>query len=115
MRRHHYHSSWKRGLWSFLLVAAVMLTGTVGIHHLEGMSYLNAFYFMSMIATAQGPAIAPVTPAGKLFTAFIAFVSVGSVVASLGFLFGPFFGKLWRVGVEKMEDELRQLVHSKKE
>ena len=86
-----------------------MVVGTVGLHWLEGLSYLDAFYFMSMIATAQGPTMTPVTPAGKLFTSLVAFISVGSVVAALGFLFGPFFGKLWRVGVEKMEDEVRSL------
>ena len=112
-RRHHLHSPVKRGLWSFSLVAIVMLIGTVGVHHFEGLSYLDAFYFMSMIATAQGPVTIPHTPAGKLFVSCMAFISVGTVVAALGFLFGPFFGKLWRIGVEKMEDELRQLTHHK--
>ena len=92
-----------------MLVASVMVIGTVGMHRLEGLSYLDAFYFMSMIATAQGPAAAPTTPAGKLFVSIMAFLSVGAVIAALGFLFGPFFGKLWRVGVEKMEDEPRHL------
>ena len=113
-RRHPLHSPLRRGLASCALVAVVMLVGTLGIHHFEGVSYLDAFYFMSMIATAQGTATVPVTPAGKLFTALIAFVSVGSVVAALGFLFGPFFGKLWRVGVDRMEDEVRQLTHHDK-
>ena len=111
-RRHHLHSPLRRGLSSFALVAAVMLVGTVGIHHLEGLSYLDAFYFMSMLATAQGPTIVPSTSGGKVFTALIAFISVGSVVAALGFLYGPFFGKLWRVGVEKMEEEVQRLTHS---
>ena len=109
MTRHHYHSPVKRGLRSVLLVASIMVIGTVGMHHLEGLSYLDAFYFMSMIATAQGPAATPITPAGKLFVSVMAFLSVGAVIAAIGFLFGPFFGKLWRVGVEKMEDELRHL------
>ena len=81
MRRHQYDSLLKRGVWSFLFVSTVMLVGTAGIHRFEGASYLDAFYVMSMIATAQGPATVPVTPAGKLFIAFIAFVSVGTVVA----------------------------------
>lgn len=111
IRRHSHHlrSPIKRGLLSFALVAIVMLVGTIGIHHLERLSYLDAFYFMSMIATAQGPTTVPTTVAGKLFTALIAFVSVGSVVAALGFLFGPFFGRLWRLGVEKMEEEIEHL------
>ena len=109
MHRRHYHSSFKRGLWSFLLVASVMIVGTIGIHWLEGTSYLDAFYMMSMIATAQGQSVIPTTPAGKLFVSLMAFVSVGFVVASLGFFFGPFFGQLWRIGMEKMEEELRHL------
>ena len=79
------------------------------MHLLERMSYLDAFYFMSMIATAQGPTATPLTPAGKLFASFMAFISVGSVVASLGFLFGPFFGRLWKIGVERLEEEASRL------
>ncbi len=75
------------------------------MHQFEGMSYLDAFYFMSMIATAQGPAATPATRAGKLFASLMAFVSVGIGVASLGFLFGPFFGQLWRIGIERFEEE----------
>ena len=113
MHHRHYRSPITRGLWSFVLVASVVFIGTVVLHRLEGLSYLDAFYFVSMIATAQGPATVPATPAGKLFTALLAFVSVGVVIVSLGFLFGPFFGKLWRVGVEKVEEELRHLSHPK--
>ena len=96
-------------MYSFLLVALVMAAGTVGMHVIERMSYLDAFYFMSMIATAQGPTVTPATPAGKLFASFVAFISVGSVVAALGFLFGPFFGRLWKVGVERLEEEAHLL------
>ncbi len=95
----------KRGLLSLLLVNIVMTIGTVGIHYLEGLSWLDSFYFMSMIATAQGPSVILVTTSGKIFASLMAFVSVGCVVASLGFLFGPFFGKLWRIGVEHLEEE----------
>ena len=104
MKHHHYHSPWRRAGYSAVLVSLVMAVGTVGMHRLERMSYLDAFYFISMIATAQGPMTIPVTPAGKLFTALMAFVSVGTVVASLGFLFGPFFGGLWRIGVDRIEE-----------
>jgi hypothetical protein len=90
-----------------------MAVGTIGIHALEKYSWLDAFYFMSMIATAQGPMMQPATPAGKIFAALMAFISVGSVVASLGFLFGPFFGKLWRVGVWKIEEEVQLLARKK--
>ena len=104
-RHHHYHSPWRRGAYSFALVASVMVIGTLGIHLIERMSYLNAFYFMSMIATAQGPAATPLTSAGKVFTSIMAFISVGTVIAALGFLFGPFFGTLWNIGVKRLEEE----------
>ena len=108
-RKHRYHSPWKRGLYSVVLVAGVMGVGTMGLHRLEGLSYLEAFYFMSMIATAQGANWEPATPAGKLFFAGMAFISVGTVVAALGFLFGPFFGQLWHLGVKTIEHDAQQL------
>ncbi len=104
---HHYRSPWKRGAYSFVLVAGVMAVGTFGMHRIEGLSYLDAFYFMSMIATAQGPMMIPAHPAGKLFAALMAFISVGTVVAALGFLFGPFFGQIWKIGVEHLEEDGR--------
>ena len=108
--RHHYRSHWRRGLYAFISVASVMTVGTLGMHRIEGMSYLDAFYFMSMIATAQGPTVTPATSAGKLFASLMAFISVGSVVASLGFFFGPFFGQLWKIGVELLEEEEAHLL-----
>ena len=112
-KKHHYHSPLKRGLYSFSLIAAVMIVGTVGIHLIEGLSYIDSFYFMSMIATAQGPTFTPATVLGKIFASLISFISVGSVVAALGFLFGPFLGKLWRIGVFKLEEELHLLSKNK--
>ncbi len=106
VKRHHYHSFLNRGIYSLLLILVVMGIGTWGVRYFEKVSYLEAFYFMSMIATSQGPSYTPVTVGGKLFFSFIAFISVGTVVASLGFLFGPFFGKLLKIGVYKFEEEL---------
>ena len=103
---HHYHSPWKRGMFSLLLVTAIMIIGVMGVHGIEKMSWVDAFYFMSMIATAQGPMVTPATAAGKIFVSFMAFISVGAVVAALGFLFGPFLGKLWHIGVKHLEQEL---------
>ncbi len=106
--KHHLHSFLHRGLYCFALVASVLIAGTVALHVIEGFSYLDAFYFTSLIATGQGPAptIEPVTPAGKLFTCVLAFVSVSVMITSLGFLFGPFLGRLWHVGIVKMEEEI---------
>ncbi len=87
----------------------MLLVGTFGFHRIEHFSYMDAFYFSSLIATGQGPApeIRPVTTSGKLFTCIFAFFSVGSMVASLGFLFGPFLGQLFHIGILKLEKEFK--------
>lgn len=104
--RHHYHSFWRRGFYSFVLVFFVMAVGMTGIHFLERVSWVKSFYLMSMLATAQGLTFTPETPWGMIFVSIMAFIAVGSVVATLGFLLGPFFGKLVKVGIEKFEDEI---------
>ena len=109
MRRRTVRSVYRRGLIAFALVLTVLLVGTLGMALIEGYSLIDAFYFMAMLATAQGPASSPSTVAGKLFASLMAFVSVGTVVASLGFLFGPFFGAVWRVGVLRVEEEEQRL------
>ena len=89
----------------------MLLIGTLGIHRLEGFSYIDSFFFSSMIATGQGPvgSLVPQTTAGKIFTAILAFVSVGTLLAALGFVFGPFLGKLWKIGFMKLEEEIHTL------
>ena len=79
------------------------------MHATEGLSYLDAFYFMSMIAAAQGPTFMPVHTAGKLFAALMAFLSIGVVVAAVGYLFGPWLGTLWHAGIERFEEEVREI------
>ena len=95
---HPYHSPWKRGVYSLALVLGTVGTGTLGFHFIEHIPYMDAFYLSSMIATAQGPSQPPATTVGKLFACFLAFLSVGAVVAATGFLFGPLLGRLWRIG-----------------
>jgi voltage-gated potassium channel len=96
----------ERAAFSFFLIAAVVLMGTVVMHSIEGWSYLDSFYFTSMIATGQGPPanLDPQSASGKVFTAVLAFVSVGTVISALLFLFGPFFGRVFRLGVERIEE-----------
>jgi len=80
------------------------------MHAIEGWSYLDSFYFTSMIATGQGPPanLDPQSAFGKVFTAVLAFVSVGTVISALLFLFGPFFGRVFRLSVEKIEEVERE-------
>jgi hypothetical protein len=103
--RHVPRSIWRRGLYSLLVIAAVVAFMTEGLHLIEGYSYLNAFYFTSMVATGQGPSSPPATAAGKIFVSVMAFVSTGTVITSLVFVFGPFFGALLRESIEKVEEE----------
>ncbi len=100
--RHPLH---RRALFSFLLVAAVLAFGTIGFHLIEHYSYVNSFYFVSMLATAEGPATTPVTAVGKIFASVIAFVSVGAVIFALAYIFGPFIAKVAGLGEKKLEKE----------
>lgn len=108
--RHPYHSLRRRAILSVTLVASVLIIGTLLFHYIEGWSYIDSFYFVSMIATAQGPAVTPATDIGKIVASIIAFVSVGSVIFALGFLFGPFFGKLVKIGEEKFDEEKQEFL-----
>ena len=107
-------SFWKRAAYALALIVAVVVIGTVAMHAIEGWSYLDSFYFTSFIATGQGPPgnLQPDSPLGKVFSSVLAFVSVGTVITALLFLFGPFLGRLLREGEEKLEEigrEVREL------
>lgn len=90
-------------------IAAVMFVGTVGFHQFEGMGWVDAFYFESMIATGQGPPITLVTNAGKVFASVMAFVSVGSVISALLITLAPILSQLWREGIERAERDARRV------
>jgi hypothetical protein len=96
-------------------IVVVMIIGTVGFHLIEGMNYVNAVYFESMLATGQGPPLQLNTDAGKLFASVMAFVSVGSVITSLVFTLGPILTMIWREGIERAEKGARKLEEDVKE
>ena len=100
------HSFMVRAFYSVLLISAVVLMGTLAMHAIEGWSYLDSFYFTSFVATGQGPpaSLDPQSPTGKVFSSVLAFVSVGTVISALLFLFGPFFGRVFRLEVERIEE-----------
>jgi hypothetical protein len=104
-----FRSLYVRALYAFFLVASVLLIGTVAFHYVEGYSYIEAFYFMSMLATAEGPATQPATALGKILASFMAFVGVGAVVFALAFICGPFFGRLLRIGERDIKKEGREI------
>jgi len=103
----------ERAAYSLLLIAIVVSAGTVAMHLIEGWSYIDSFYFTCMIATGQGPPgnLDPQSAVGKVFAAVLAFVSVGTVISALLFLFGPFFGRVFRLGMERIEEAEKEFEH----
>ncbi len=96
---------------SLALILAVVAIGTLAMHAIEGWSYLDSFYFTSFIATGQGPPgnLLPDNPTGKVFSSVLAFVSVGTVITALLYLFGPFLGRILQAGEEKLEEIGREV------
>ena len=109
--RHPLSPFKRRTLYSIVLVVAVLAVGTEVMHLLEGWSYVDSFYFVSLIATAQGPSAIPKTDLAKIFAAVFAFISVGVVLSALVFVFGPVLGTLVKIGIEYAEREEERLDH----
>jgi len=62
-----------------LLLAVLMISGTLGFMMIEGRTALDAFYFVIVtMATVGYGDIHPVTEAGKVFTLFIIVMGVGT-------------------------------------
>ncbi len=100
-----------RAAYALALIAAVVLAGTLAMHSIEGWNLLDSFYFTSFIATGQGPPgnLLPSTADGKVFSSVLAFVSVGTVITALLFLFGPFLRQVLREGEEVLEEVGREV------
>jgi len=98
----------RRVFYAISGIAAVMVIGTVGFHLIEGMDWVNAIYFESMLATGQGPPIQLVTDSGKIFASVMAFVSVGSVITALVVTLVPIISQLWREGWESVEKDAKE-------
>src|ERR1700744_1351639 len=69
---------------NFRLVAAIALAilvvGAIFYHHVEHLSWLDAFYFCTItLATVGYGDIVPHTDAGKLFTIFYVLVGIGII------------------------------------
>lgn len=93
-----------------------MAIGTFGLMVLEGWGLVASFYFMALLATAEGPAATPATDAGKIFAAVMAFFSIGAAIGAITFSFGPLFGTALKEGlryVEKEEERLKEKIERK--
>lgn len=114
--RHPLSPFKRRAFYSIVVLAIVMAIGTIGMMLLEGWDAVTSFYFMSLLATAEGPAEAPATVAGKIFASVMAFFSIGAAISAITFTFGPLFGSVLKEGityVEKEEDRIKARLEHK--
>jgi hypothetical protein len=99
----------RRVFYALSGIGVVMVIGIIGFHQLEGMDWVNAIYFESMLATGQGPPITLTTDAGKLFASVMGFVSISAVFTSLIITLVPTISQLWREGLDKVERDAKVL------
>ena len=99
----------RRVFYAFSGIIVVMVVGIIGFHQIEGMNWVNAIYFESMLATGQGPPLTLTTDTGKIFASVMAFVSVGSVITALVVTLIPLISQLWREGLETAERDVKAL------
>jgi len=103
------HPVIRRAAYSVAVILGVLIIGTLGFHYIEHYSYTYSFFFMSMLATGEGPATNPSTHLGLVFASVMAFVSVGTVVVALVYLFGPFFGRFLKFSEVELKKEERMI------
>ncbi len=71
----------------FLVLAGVVVAGTVGFHVIEGWSYFDGFYMVLTTLTTIGyQEVHPLSPAGRYFNVFIIVSGVGLVFLIIGAL-----------------------------
>jgi hypothetical protein len=104
-----HRSRVRRALYSVMAIVVVLAVGTIGFHLLEGVSYVDGFYFESMMAAGQGPPFTLYTDSGKIFASIMGFTSIITVIASLGLNLLPILGRFWREGIELVEKEAKAL------
>jgi len=91
-----------------LAILVVMTVGVIGTKLLTGWAWIDSFYFMSMVATAQGPPNAPPNFWSKIFVAIMAFVSIGTLITAIGVIFGPFLGYVFHKGMTFAQLEIEK-------
>lgn len=99
----------RRVFYAISGIIVVMVVGILGFRQIEGMGWVNAIYFESMLATGQGPPLTLNTDAGKLFASVMGFVSFGSVLTALFVTLVPIISQLWREGLERAERDMKSI------
>lgn len=99
----------RRTVLATLAILAVMTIGTVGMKFLSGWGWLESFYFMAMLGTAEGPPEVPPNVFSSVFAAVMAFISIGTLITAAGIIFGPYLGYLFHKGIHYSEKEIQKL------
>ncbi|HOW42394.1 MAG TPA: hypothetical protein P5110_04330 [Candidatus Omnitrophota bacterium] len=94
-----------RGIFrSLILILSFLMIGIFLFMKTEKLGFHDSLYETAMIMTGMGPAIELQTNSGKIFASIFAMVSVGVVISSITFVFGPIYRR-WH---KKMHIEIQQ-------
>ncbi len=99
----------RRTIVAILAILVVMTIGTVGMKFLSGWGWLESFYFMAMLGTAEGPPEVPPNVLSSVFAAVMAFISIGTLITAAGIIFGPYLGYLFHKGMHFSQKEIEKL------
>ncbi len=89
-RAFYIRLAWSLAL-AFAMVVVSLGVGMVGYHHLEKLSWLDAFLNAAMILSGMGP-VAPIqTYAGKVFAGCYALFSGLALITTVAVIFAPIF------------------------
>jgi len=97
---------------ALIILLAIILTGTLGFHLIEGWSFVDSFYLcMATLSTVGYGDFVPVSIPGKIFAVFIIVVGVGMMFYTLVLLAETFIeGRLrYLLGGGKLEKLIEKL------
>jgi hypothetical protein len=99
----------KRTAIALSAILLVMGVGIIGMKSLSpGWTWIESFYFMAMLGTAEGPPMTPPTFWGEIFAGVMSFVSIGTLITAAGIIFGPALGYLFEKGRHFAHEEMRK-------